>query len=342
MKRRSLLSSTLSVALLAAAPLGSAALAEDLTPVSVRLGFISNVQYGDYYVADAKGYFADAGVKVTLIPGGPGTPQGVAELAAGQADIAISAFLPFVDALALGNDFVTIGVHFQSSPLGLISMAAAPITEAKDILGATILSQGNVTTSNIKALLEMNGLDRDDFKTLPAGFSPEPLIAGDAKGYTGFGTNQNITMQVLGYEPEKDYFFRSFDEMGLASVSDLLVVKRDYLEAHRDMLVKFMAALIKAQKDIEANPDEQAELATDVYGVDYGLDLTQQKLQSRAQIAFSHPGGDPDFKVYGIDLEKIMGPVIDATKLTSDNPIPDDLVSAFDTSIVDDAWASLR
>lgn len=57
------------------------------------------------------------------MPGGPNTPDTLVSLSAGQAEIATANWLPFVDGIQKGNDFVLIGAQWAKSPAAVMSMA---------------------------------------------------------------------------------------------------------------------------------------------------------------------------------------------------------------------------
>lgn len=339
MKRRTLMKTA--VAALTATIMGSVAATaqEDIT---VRLGFIHNVENADYYIAIENGIFERYGLNVNLLAGGPGTPNSLTELAAGNVQVAMGTWEAFVDAVQKGNDFVWIGTKYQSSPLGVLSLAADPILTAEDMVGATILAQGKPAEASARATLAANGLDADSIEFLPTGFSPEPLLAGDGKGYTAFGTNQPIALEKMGLERDKDFHFRSFDELGLATVSMMFVVQRDYLEANRDKLVDMMAALIEAQEINSQDMSYAARLAAEKFGIDYGLDMEQQTRQNEIQAAFITEGVEDLGGVYGIDTAKIEGPLMDALRLTGRTDLPENILDYVDPSVIADAHAKVN
>lgn len=333
MDRRTLLKSA---ALgLAAAGLPRSSFAQDLIPLRVQLGWIANVEYVDHWLALEDGYFTDAGLDVTVMPGGPNAPDPLTMVAAGSAEIGYTSWLPFLDAVAKGNEFVIIAARMQTSPLGIISLAKNPILSAKDIVGKKILAQGPAEQTSIDATLSLNGLP-NEWEMVKAGFSPEPLVAGDGDGYTAFATNQTITLEQMGLVRDKDFFFRSFDELGFPGYAGIAFVEKSYLEANREALVDYVAAIIKGFKADEADPAAGAKLTVEKYGADYGLDLSQQTRQNELQIGFMRPGGDPDFPLYALDPEKMAGPMYDAARATGRTDLPpiDDII---DTSIVEDA-----
>ncbi|MEF2070100.1 ABC transporter substrate-binding protein [Consotaella aegiceratis] len=337
MHRRTLLKSA--AAGLGAAMLPRWAFAQDTTKLRVQCGWIANVEYADVWIAVEKGLFQKRGLSVDVAPGGPNAPDPLVLVAAGNAEIGYTSWLPFLDAVAKGNDYVLISARAQTSPLGIISLAKKPILEPKDIIGSRILAQGPAEQTAIDATLALAGLS-GDWTMVPAGFSPEPLVAGDGDGYTAFGTNQTITLEQMGLERDKDFFFRSFDELGFPSYADLAFVSRDFLEKNRDALVSYVAALMEANAISEADMTYAPHLMVEKYGADYGLDLDQQMRQNELQEANIRPGGDADYPVYSLDPEKIAGKMYDAAKATGRTDLPpvDQIV---DTSIVEDARASL-
>lgn len=313
---------------------------DDLTDLRVQLGWIANVQYGDHWIAMENGLFEERGLDVEISPGGPNAPNALTSVAAGEADIGYTGWLPFLDAVQRDNDFVIIGAAMQVSPLGILSLAAHPILVPEDIQGARILAQGPNERTAIEATLSLAGLPTDDWTMVPGGFSPEPLLAGDGEGYTAFATNQAITLEEMGLTQGQDFHFTSFEDLGLASYAGIAFTSRSFLESNRDAVVAYLEALIEAWNISEEDPSYAAQLVVEKYGRDYGLELDQQIRQNEVQAQFWRPGGDPDYPVYILDPEKVAGPMMEAARASgrSDLPEPGSLIAP---QLVQEAHANL-
>ncbi|QPM91535.1 ABC transporter substrate-binding protein [Pseudooceanicola algae] len=337
MDRRKFLAGTagLTAGLTATTMMPRLSLAADTTALTAQFGWIANVEYGDHFIALENGFFAEDDLEVEISAGGPNAPNPLTMVSAGTAQIGYASWLPFLDAVSQGNDFVLIAARFQQSPLGIISMAKKPILTAEDIVGSRILLQGASEETAIQATLGLNGIS-GEFTAVPAGFSPEPLLAGDGDGYTAFATNQVITMETMGLERDKDFFFKTFDELGFPGYAGIAFVERKFLEANRDALVAYTAGLMKAWKVSYDDPAYAARLAVETYGRDYGLDLDQQTRQNTAQIDFVFPGMDADYPLFTLDKAKMSGIMYDAARATGRTDLPD-IDSIVDTSIVEDA-----
>lgn len=336
MDRRTLLKSA--AAGLLASPFASRVGAAATAKVKVQLGWINNIEYADVWLAMENGLFAKSGIDVAVTPGGPNAPDPLKLLAAGTTDVAYTSLFPFLDAVKLGNDFVLVGAQFQGNPLGVISLPKKPIRKAADIPGSKILAQGVFEKSVIDATLALNKLPAT-WTMVPTGFSPEPLLSGDGDGYTGFSTNQVVTLQLMGMVEGKDFFFTTFDDMGFEAYTDMIVVTRAWLKANRATLVGYFKALIEAEAINERDPTIAPKLVVSKYGVDLGLDIKQQQQQNKSQLSLVRPGGDPKFPIYSVDLKRLGGPMFDAAKATGRKDLPD-AAAITDTSIVADALAA--
>jgi hypothetical protein len=102
--------------------------------MTMALNWIPNVPFAGLWIALERGDFAAEGVEARFTPGGPNAPDSLVALAAGNAQLSIANWLPFLDAVARGNDFVIIGATYARSPGALCSMARRPVREPREPL----------------------------------------------------------------------------------------------------------------------------------------------------------------------------------------------------------------
>ncbi|WP_428668962.1 ABC transporter substrate-binding protein [Reyranella sp.] len=338
MQRRHFLQGT---AMAAATGLAAPAVWAQVKPVRVAFGWIYNVEYAGVWMALENGYFKEEGLDVKTLPGGPNAPPSPVTVASGGAEIGYGTWLPYLDAVNRGNDFVLVAGTFPVSPLGILSLPAKPILKAADIVGKKILAQGPNERTAIDATLALNNLPKT-WEFVPAGFSPEPLLSKAGDGYTAYGTNQAVTLEVkMNMVRGKDFFFTSFDEMGYKSFANLIFVKRDYLQAERATVVKFLRALTRGWTEDLKDPAVAARLAVNKYGADLGLDLKQQTRQNELQFAMLKNPAKPDAPLLTLDRDTIAGPMYAAAKASGRDKLPD-VDKLCDFSVMTEVHASLK
>jgi ABC-type nitrate/sulfonate/bicarbonate transport system substrate-binding protein len=313
------------------------AIAQDGLKLRLQLGWIANVEYAGVWLALERGYFRQRGIDLQYAAGGPNSPPSPVVVASGNADIAYTTWLPFLDAVARGNEFVMIGATFPISPLGIISLAKRPIRVPADLVDAKILAQGPNEKTAIDATLTLAGLPVR-WTMVPAGFSPEPLLAGDAQGYTAFGTNQVITLERMGLVSGKDFFFTSFDALGFRSYASVLFTSRAFLEKNRPRVVGFLEALIRGWLDNEKDPSAAPKLVIEKFGKDYGLDPAQQTRQNQLQIPLVRAAAPRP--ILTLDREVIAGPMMAAARATGRINLPD-IAAIIDFKVAEEANALL-
>ncbi len=106
--------------------------------VTTQLLWIENVEYAGYWIADAKGYFAAAGIAPSFLPGGPNLASVEAIVASGRADVGVDELEKIVDAVARGADLVVVGAIYQHAIAGLLSLPKNPVRKAADLVGKRI------------------------------------------------------------------------------------------------------------------------------------------------------------------------------------------------------------
>jgi ABC-type nitrate/sulfonate/bicarbonate transport systems, periplasmic components len=237
-----------------------------------------------------RGYVAAEGLNFDYLPGGPNTPSPVIAISAGQATMGDSDWLPLVDALIQGNDFVVIASLFPVPPAGLISLPQAPVLKPEDLSGKRFLVQGPTERAMLDALFRINGL-KEYYTAVPVGFSPEPLLDGAGDAYFCFITNQPQTLAKMGMKAGKDFFVTRLYDLGYKVPTSLLTVSRDMLKPRRPQLVSFLRALLRGHYANARDPVGGSRLAVERYGADLGLDMDQQTMLNRLQIPLETADG---------------------------------------------------
>jgi ABC-type nitrate/sulfonate/bicarbonate transport system substrate-binding protein len=334
MQRRNFMRSTSAAALAGTIGMSHGKAQAEAKAVRVALGWINNVEYAGVWMALENGFFKEEGLEVKTLPGGPNAPPPPVTVASGGAEFGYGVWLPYLDAIGRGNDFVLVGGTFPVSPLGILSLAAKPILKAADIVGKRILVQGPNERTAIDATLALNNL--------PKTWEPVPLLAKAGDGYTAYGTNQAVTLEVkMSMVRGKDFFFTSFDSMGFKFYTNLVFVQRAYLQSDRPTVLKFMRALTRGWIENGKDPAVAAKLCVTKYGADLGLDLKQQTRQNELQYAMLKNPAKPDLPLLTLDRDTIAGPMYAAAKASGRDKLPE-VDKLCDFSVMQEVHASLK
>ena len=338
--RRTALETLGAGASLLAAPAWQLAHAQTLSPITVALSWVPNVEYAGLWIAADRGYFRQEGLEMKYLPGGPNAPLAPVSVAAGRAELGYATWLPFLDAVQKGNDFVAIGATFPITPVGILSLPKKPIRTAKDINGSKILVPGPNERAAIEATLKLNKLPVA-YTPVPAGFSPEALLEGAGDGYVGYATNQVITFEKQGMVQGKDFFFTPLDALGFKAAAALIFTQRKTLETQRPRIVAFMRALVHGWMDEERDSLAGARLATEKYGRDLGLDLRQQTAQALAQNKLLHDPAAPNLPPMAVNEKSVAGGMYATATASGRTNLPP-VNRLFDFSVVREAAAGLK
>ena len=104
-----------------------------LRPVTLVLDWTPNTNHGGIYLAEANGWYAEAGIDLEIIQ--PGTAGGLQAVASGSADFAISVQENIVPAQAEGVPVVSIAAIVQHNTSSLISLTSTGIATPGDLPG---------------------------------------------------------------------------------------------------------------------------------------------------------------------------------------------------------------
>ena len=309
--------------------------AASLGTVRTAFNWVADVEWSAWYMADSGGMFADRGVTVELLHGGPNTPAVAQVLAAGQADVGVASDeLQLIQANKEGADFVILGAMYQKSPNGWCWLAETPIATVEDLVGKTL---GLTTGDEIRvdAMFKLAGLE-PDYENFPMSFDPQPLIDGDVDAITCYVTNQPIQLKLQGIEaksaPNSDF--------GLKAYGDVLFASKAYIDANRDLLVAYFAGLIGGVQANVADPKAVIPLLTDTYGKDAEIDVVYTEAGNPAYIALLDSDYTAANGLLMIDPAYLEAEVYASYEAAGETDLPP-VAELLDTSIIADAHAML-
>jgi NitT/TauT family transport system substrate-binding protein len=241
------------------AAMATGAQAEDVT---LQLKWVTQAQFAGYYVAQAKGFYEEEGLNVTILPGGPDiAPTQV--IAGGGADVVIDWMPSALAAREKGLALVNIAQPFASSGMMLTCLKETGITSPADFADKTLGVWFFGNEYPFLSWMSQLGLATDGsaggVTVLKQGFNVDPLLQKQAACISTMTYNEYWQVIDAGITPEDLVTFK-YQDMGVATLEDGLYVMEDKLAdpAFQEAMVKFVRASMKGWKYAEANSDEAA------------------------------------------------------------------------------------
>jgi len=114
-----------------------AAQAQPMEKFTFSLNWFAVGDHAAYWVALDKGYFAKAGLDVTL-ENSKGSGDSIAKVDTGRADAGLADTVAVLAADARGAKVKMVGMIFDKTPLNFFSRKDKPVTKPKDVEGMTI------------------------------------------------------------------------------------------------------------------------------------------------------------------------------------------------------------
>jgi len=220
--------------------------------VTLLLGFRPDVQFAPFYVAQQEGYYADAGLEVTIEHRqAPDVQRLVAD---GQAEFGVADATDVMIARTMGIPNRSISTLYQRFPVALIGETGTVPSDPADLAGMTIGTPGKFGSSwhALLALLDAGGLTPDDItvREYPQFNQVDGLANGDVDLITGFRNNEPLQLEDRGMSVD----LLTVDE--IAPLPGPGMIAGDELIASDPELVRaFVEATAAAQAAVIDDPD---------------------------------------------------------------------------------------
>ena len=251
---------------------------QELTPVTLPVGYIPNVQFAPFYVAIEKGFYREQGLDVSMDYNME--TDSVALIGAGDLDFAIVSGEQVLLGRAQELPVVYVMAWYQQFPVGVAALADSGIQAPADLAGKQVGIPGLYGASYIglRALLYASGLQESDLTLDSIGYTQiEALLNGMEDAVVIYVSNEPIKMAAEGYQvnvlPVSD---------ALALVANGLITSESVITDHPDLVRGMVTATLQGIAYTSQHPDEAFEICKQY--VDTLASLTPTELEVQRQV----------------------------------------------------------
>ena len=256
------------------------------TSITVQLDWVAEPEHGGFYQAQARGFFTDAGLDVTLIQGGANAFP-TQKVATNQAQFAQSDSTNTILAIAEGLPIVQVAAVFQQNPSVLMLHADNPISTFEELDGKTIMARPEwAFLPYLKNKYDI------EFQLIPFNFSVANFIANSDFIQQGFYIAEPFFIEQGGGQKPK--FLYSWDT-GFDSYV-VLVANQAWTNEHPAATRAFLAAYIRGWQDyLTGDPTPAHELMKQVNdnNTDAFLSYSRQMIIDENLVTGRGPDGGP-------------------------------------------------
>lgn len=234
---------------------------EDPSKITIVLDWAPNTNHTGIFVAEANGYFKEAGLEVEIVQ----PPEGGAEtlVASGKAQFGVS----FQDTLApafVGDSplpVTAVAAVIQHNTSGIISRAGEGMDTPKGLEGKKYATWDlDVEKETIRDVMEADGGDFDLVKLIPSTVTDEvsALKSKSVDAIWIFYGWAGVACETAGLET--DYFeFADIDPV-FDYYTPIIIGNNSYLEENPETAKAFIEALSKGYTYAAENPKNAADI----------------------------------------------------------------------------------
>jgi NitT/TauT family transport system substrate-binding protein len=255
--------------------------AAPLTEVTVVMGYVPNIQFAPFFVAESKGYFAKQGIKIKY--SWAFETEGIKLVGANQAEFALVGGDQVIQARTQKLPVLYVANYYNAFPISIFSLKEKNIKTPKDLIGKKVALPGyfGATYTGWRALMFSAQIKESDVKTQDVGFAQVAAVTqGIVDAAAGYSNNELVQMKLLG------------KEINVITVADYIklvgvgIITSEKFATEKPQVVRAMvSALMSGISETIAKPDDALEMSVRKYPDIGGQNITASKAVLDATLA---------------------------------------------------------
>lgn len=237
------------------------AAAAEVEPATVHLAldWTPNTNHTGFFVAKNKGYYADEGITMEVLPYSGTAPDTLVGNGKAECGIGFEDFMTI--AVATGAPEKAVYAILQKNPTALIVRADSKFQSPKDLDGATYGGFGLPGEEAIlKTMIQYDG-GQGTFKNVTLDTAAYEAVYSEKVDFAAaYQTWETIEARLRGIDLRE---FRQ-DEYGIPEYyAIILMCNTDWLAENPDVAKRFIAATVKGWEFANSNPEEAGQILID-------------------------------------------------------------------------------
>lgn len=265
MKKSLTVITLLVVALFGAFSFASASDTPSPTDVTLRMSWFPFQDYAPFLVAQEKGFYAEEGLNVKMIPG-KGSGISTKLVASGENDFGIAAADVVLIAKTKGMPLKAVTVIHQESLAAVYYHKSTGIKTPKDLEGKTLAVEIQGTKyQQFISFCKKNGVDITKIRIIAVDASQErPLFFKGGSDLTlQFINGMDALLKEKGLSNNVERML--FSDYGVHMYNHLIITNEDTIKNRPDIVKKFVKASVKGWEYAISHPEEAIDILVKHY-----------------------------------------------------------------------------
>lgn len=239
---------------------------QQLQGVTVRMNWFPVEVYAPYQLAQDKGFYAEEGLDVKLMPG-KGSAVSTKLVAAKEDDFGIASGSTVLIARTKDMPIKVVAITHQNTPACVVYRKDSGIKSPKDLEGKTVAVDLNSTKyQQFVAFCKKNGVDITKIKIISiSGGTQDLQLLLKGKVDLSLHFNYQIDSELRRQGVRDNFDMMMFSDYGIRFHDLSIITHDDTIKNKPDLVKKFVKASIKGWKYAIDHPEEAIDILVKYY-----------------------------------------------------------------------------